>query len=225
MRPAPGVRIAHDRLASAAPMGGARGLGGRLAGGLSELGCPGQAAMGASVLGWLLCARQKGGLKTEGSAVGLTRKGKGTKWMMVVDGQGTPLGALLASAQVAEVKLAQSTLETIKVRQRRGRPRTRPAKLTCDRAYDSREWRAYLRKRGIACCIPARRRPKGWKPRRGRPTLAKKSDYAKRWIVERAFAHLGNYRRLLIRWERHLSVYRAFFMFAVALISINQLLK
>lgn len=145
--------------------------------------------------------------------------------MMVVDGQGIPLGVLLASAQVAEVKLAQSTLETISVRQARGRPRTRPGKVTCDRAYDSRSLRAYLRKRGIACCIPARRRPKGWRPKRGRPTLAKKADYAKRWIVERTFAHLGNYRRLLIRWERHLSIYRAFFMFAVGLICINQLLK
>jgi transposase len=181
--------------------------------------------MGSGLSGWLLRARQKGGLKTEGSAVGLTRKGKGTKWMMAVDGQGIPLGVLLASAQVAEIKLAQSTLETIRVRQARGRPRTRPAKVTCDRAYDSRELRAYLRKRGIACCIPARRRPKEWKPKRGRPTLAKKADYAKRWIVERTFAHLGNYRRLLIRWERHLSIYRAFFMFAIALICINQLLK
>jgi hypothetical protein len=43
------------------------------------------------------------------------KKGKGTKWMVVVDGQGVPLGSLLASASPAEVKLAEKTLDAVTV--------------------------------------------------------------------------------------------------------------
>jgi transposase len=132
--------------------------------------------------------------------------------MIAVDGRGAVLGGLVASANESEIKLARPTLETIRVGQKRGRPKTRPAKVTADRAYDSRELREYLRGRGIASCIPTRKRRADWKPKKGRPFAAAKEDYAKRWVVERTFAHMGNYRRLLVRWERHLCVYRAFFM-------------
>lgn len=48
-----------------------------------------------------------------GPCVGKTKRGKGTKWMVVVDGQGIPLGSTLASASPAEVNLAQITLDAI----------------------------------------------------------------------------------------------------------------
>jgi hypothetical protein len=41
--------------------------------------------------------------------------------------------------------------------------------------------------------------------------------------VQRTFAWLGNYRWLLIRWERHISVYEGFFTFVVMLRCINRL--
>ena len=40
---------------------------------------------------------------------------KGTKWMVVVDGAGVPLGDHLYSASPAEVKLAETTLAAIRV--------------------------------------------------------------------------------------------------------------
>jgi hypothetical protein len=63
--------------------------------------------------------------KKGGEKVGLTKKGKGTKWMLVVDGHGLPLGFHLDSANVAEVKLAEQTLDTISVSRPRGRPKRR----------------------------------------------------------------------------------------------------
>ena len=45
---------------------------------------------------------------------------------------------------------------------------------------------------------------------------------AERFKVERTFAWLGNYRRLLIRWERHLIVYHGYFAFAVMLLCTNR---
>src|SRR5258705_3398425 len=95
--------------------------------------------------------------KKGGEYVGLTRKGKGTKWMLVVDGNGLPLGFHLDSANKAEVRLAEQTLDTIKVPHPRGRPRQRPTKLVADRAYDTSGLRQALRRRGIATCIPPKR--------------------------------------------------------------------
>ena len=64
--------------------------------------------------------------------------------MLVVDGNGLPLGFHLDSAQVAEVRLAERTLDTVSVTRSRGRPRQRPDKLVADRGYDSSALRSAL---------------------------------------------------------------------------------
>lgn len=74
--------------------------------------------------------------KRGGEHVGLTRKGKGTKWMLVVDGYDLPLGFPLDNpdnANRAEVRLARHTLDTIKVARPHGRSKQRPEKLVADR--------------------------------------------------------------------------------------------
>jgi transposase len=153
--------------------------------------------------------------KKGGSKVGLTRKGKGTKWMVIVDGNGLPLGFHLDSAQIAEVHLAERTLDTIAVAQPRGRSRCRPQQLVADRGYDNIAFRSAVRRRGIQMCIPPKRRPKHWKTKRGRPVIARREAYRERYKVERTFAWLGNFRRLLIRWEHRFSIYASFFTVAV----------
>ena len=102
---------------------------------------------------------------------------------------------------IAEVRLAEQTLDTIRFARPRGRPKRRPEKLVADRGYDSSAFRRALRRRGIRMCIPPKRRPANWKAKRGRPVVARKDDYRQRYTVERSFAWLGNFRRLLIRWE------------------------
>jgi hypothetical protein len=57
--------------------------------------------------------------------VGLVKRGQDSKLMVLVDGQGLPLGTMVASAQEAEVHLAEATVETVRVPRRRGRPRKR----------------------------------------------------------------------------------------------------
>jgi len=163
--------------------------------------------------------------KKGGDQVGLTKKGKGTKWMLVIDGNGLPLGFHLASATTAEVKLAERTLDTVSVPRPRGRPKQRPEKLVADRGYDSSAFRRTLRQRGIRMCIPPKRRPKHWKPKRGRPLVARKDDYRQRYKVERSFAWLGNFRRLLVRWEHLSSVYRSFFTVGVLLICLRRICR
>ena len=46
-----------------------------------------------------------------------------------------------------------------------------------------------------------------------------------RWIIERTFAWLGNYRRLTVRWDRSLTIYNAFFQIACFMIVIRRVLK
>jgi len=138
--------------------------------------------------------------------------------MLVADGRGIPLGTLVESAQKAEVKLADSTLAKVKVRRARGRPRSRPKEVVADKGYDSDPLRRRWRGRGIKPCIPRRR---SRKPHRGqKPDL---EGYCHRWIVERTFAWLGNFRRLVVRWERHAHIYLAFLLIACAIISLRSI--
>jgi len=176
--------------------------------------------MGTGIFGRFFCASQKGG-----AGVGKTKKGKGTKWMLVTDGNGLPLGFYLESASPAEITLADATLGTVRVTSRNGQTKTRPQRLVADRGYASSDFRRSLQKRGIKVCIPAKKRPAKWRKKLGRPWMTDKEIYKQRFTVERSFAWMGNFRRLLIRWEHHLSVYRGFCLFALSLVCINRLLK
>jgi transposase len=126
--------------------------------------------------------------------------------MVVADGHGLPSGRHVDSAQPHESQLADATLATVRVPQRRGWPRTRPKELVADRAYDSRAWR--------------QRR----KPKRGRPIQTGASD-RQRWKVERCFGWMDNCRRLVVRDERAVEHYHAFCRVAIILWCINLILK
>ena len=148
---------------------------------------------------------------------------KGAKWMVVVDGAGVPLGNHLDSASPAEVQLAEKTLATIRVprRSRPGRPRQKPERVITDKGYDSDPLRARLARRHIELIAPHR------SSRRKPPTQDGRAlrRYRHRWIVERTFAWLGNQRRLVVRWDRSLTIYNAFFHIACFMIALRRVLK
>jgi hypothetical protein len=107
----------------------------------------------------IVSGRQFRSGEKRGCGVGKTKRGKGTKWMVVVDGRGLPLGNYLHSASPAEVKLAETTLATIRVgrSQHSGRPRQKPMRVIADKAYDSDPLRKRLRQRGIELICPHKR--------------------------------------------------------------------
>src|ERR1017187_5472271 len=105
--------------------------------------------MGGKLPGRQLRAGEKGG-----PAVGKTKRGKGTKWMVLVDGQGLPLGVRLGSASPSEVALAEATLAEVRVPRPKGRPRQKPKRVIADRAYDSDPLRERLAKRGFDLIVP-----------------------------------------------------------------------
>jgi len=180
-----------------------------------------------SPTGWQLCGSQKGG-----ESVGVGYKGKGSTVVVVCDAQGLPLGLTLGSAAENERQQGQRAVDDVRVPRRRGRPRKRPERLIADKGFSSAAFRAFLRARHIVSVIPAYRRgsaPKGAKPVKVRPKLRlPRIDpllYAQRWPVERTFAWMDNFRRLIVRHERSLARYRAFCILAFILFSLARLLK
>jgi transposase len=171
--------------------------------------------LGREFSGRQFCSGKKGG-----SAVGKTKRGKGTKWMVLVDGEGIPLGVRLESASPNEVTLAEATLAQVRVPRSKGRPRQKPERVIADRAYDSDPLRERLRKRRIDLIVPYRNNNRQRRYEDGR----KLRRYKRRWIVERTNAWLGQFRRLLVRHEHLLSTYRAFFYLACLWITLRRYL-
>ena len=143
--------------------------------------------------------------------------------MVVVDGKGVPLGDHLCSASPSEVRLAEATLATIRVGRRHcaGRPRQKPERVIADKGYDSDGLRQRLARRGIELIAPHRKNRKKPPAQDGRVLRR----YKRRWIIERTIAWLGNFRRLTVRYDRSLTIYRAFFHIACFMIVLRRVLK
>lgn len=118
------------------------------------------------------------------------------------------------------MKLLEPTLDNIEVRpEKRGEAWPSPERLILDRGYDCDPLRQRLAERGIEMICPHRKNRKRPKTQDGRPLRR----YVRRWKVERTFAWLGNFRRLVVRYEHHLRMYQAFFHIACLLITLRQL--
>lgn len=133
----------------------------------------------------------------------------------------------LDNARFHEISLAETVLEKVAVKTKAGRIRKRPGQLVADKAYDARGLRKYLRNKGVKPCIPERvRKPDDQFRRRcGRPHTIDESAYRERWRIERTFAWLGHFKRLVMRYENTLSIYQGFFHIACLLICMRALLK
>ena len=118
---------------------------------------------------------------------------KGTKKSLLTDGDGGPLGVVIAGANVVEQKLLKETIEAIVV----------------ERPDPTRRSRTCAWTRGTTTPRVARRRPKaGYVPHIRRIGEEKKAcDRSKghkprRWVVERTFAWLSKCRGILVRYEK-----------------------
>jgi len=91
-------------------------------------------------------------------------------------------------------------------------------RLIADKAYDSDPLRKRLKALKIDLICPHRRNRTKAKLQDGR----KLRRYRRRWKIERTFSWLGNFRRLVVRWDRLITVYRAFFHLACLIITLRQ---
>ena len=89
-----------------------------------------------------------------------------------------------------------------------------------DRGYDSDPLDQRLREhQGVELIAPHRSNRS--KPRTQDGRVLRR--YARRWKVERVFAWLKNYRRILIRWERHARNYLGMVQLGCVLILLRHL--
>ena len=143
--------------------------------------------------------------------MGKTKRGKGTKLMALADGSGLPLAVHMASASPHEVTLVGETLASSFVGEQ-------PERLIGDRAYDSDPLDAALGAQGVEMIAPHRKGRKKRRTQDGR----KLRRYKRRWKVERLFAWLGNFRRLVVRYEWRVENYLGFVRLGCVMILLRQ---
>ena len=154
--------------------------------------------------------------KRGGAAVGRCRAGKATKVMAVADAEGLPVSVAIADGSRHDVVLVEHVLDEAVTQ-------TLSPILIGDRAFDSRPLACrLLEERNISLLAPKRRKRDG---------VATKQDgrrmrrYRRRWKVERLFAWLKQFRRIVVRWEQHADNYLGFLHLGCIAILLRRLVN
>lgn len=145
--------------------------------------------------------------------MGKTKRGKGTKLLAVADRAGLPLAVHTESARPHEVKLVPATLAQSFTAQP-------PQRLIGDKAYDSDPLDEALAQQGIELIAPHRANRKRAATQDGRVLRR----YRRRWKVERLFAWVQNFRRLVVRYEYHAENFLGFVHLGCILILLRSYL-
>ncbi|WP_455709353.1 IS5 family transposase [Kitasatospora indigofera] len=155
---------------------------------LAELRRAGLLDMDAAASGGSHIRALKRGKHVGPSPVGRGRSG--SKHHLIVDRHGTLPGVTLIGGNRHDGTQFLPLLDAIpSVRGLPGRPRRRPRRLFADLGYDYDRYRRPLWKRGLRPLIARRR-------------VANGSGLGKtRWVVERTFVRLHQFKRLRIRYE------------------------
>jgi transposase len=130
--------------------------------------------------------------------------------MAVADRHGLPIAVWIARGERHETKLVHDTLAARFVE-------AFPKKLVGDRAYDSDQLDAELRDYGVEVIAPHNSARKS-KTQDGR-TLRR---YRRRWHIERLFAWMMRFRRLVTRYERRATNFLGFTKLACIAILLRQ---
>ena len=145
--------------------------------------------------------------------MGKTKRGKGTKLMVIADASGLPLAVHTASASPHEITLVEATLDEVVTM-------GRPERLIGDLAYDSDPLDARLAEQGIEMIAPHKRN------RKRAATQDKRvlRRYKRRWKIERLFAWLNKFKRVITRWDRCAERYTGFVHLALSMILLRRYL-
>jgi transposase len=137
---------------------------------------------------------------------------RGSKHHLLVDATGIPLAWKLTGGNRNDVTQLIPLVDAVPaVRGALGRPRRRPERVSADRGYDHDKYRRLLWQRGIKPVIARRQTEHG-------------SGLGRyRWVVERTFAWLHNFKRLLVRYERRADMHRALLALGCCLVCFRRL--
>ncbi len=134
--------------------------------------------------------------------------------MAITDGNGFPVAVHVASASPHETRLVAATVAGSFA------PHP-PEKLMGDLAYDSDPLDETLKQdHGIELIAPHKSNRRKPKTQDGRALRR----YCRRWKIERFFAWLHNFRRVVIRWEYHESNFLGMVQLACIVILLRRYL-
>jgi transposase len=134
--------------------------------------------------------------------------------MGITDAFGFPIAVSTSSASPHEVKLVDNTLDACFLE-------NVPEKITGDMAYDSDPLDKRLNEeRGVELIAPHKNNRVKPATQDGRALRR----YKKRWKVERFFAWLQNFRRIVVRYEYHLSNFLAMVQLGCIIILLRRVL-
>ena len=131
--------------------------------------------------------------------------------MAVADRAGLPVAVSVGSASPHEVTLVESTLDSRFIAEL-------PERLIGDRAYDSDPLDNRMAEHGIEMIAPHKSNRRKANTQDGRPLRR----YRRRWLVERLFAWLQNFRRLITRHEYKMENYLGFVHLGCIVILMRQ---
>jgi len=133
--------------------------------------------------------------------------------MAISDGHGLPVAVHVASASPHETKLVEATLERRFLRET-------PERLIGDRAYDSDPLDARMLERfGVQLDAPHT----SMRCRKATQDGRVLRRYRRRWKIERLFAWLHNFRRVVTRWEYYPENFLGMVQLACVLILLRYL--
>jgi transposase len=155
-------------------------------------------------------ASEKRGAETGPSPVDRARNG--SKHHLLVDATGIPLAWTLTGGNRHDITQLIPLVDRVPpVRGKVGRPRRRPDRVAADRGYDHDKYRRQLRQRRITPEIARRQTQHGCGLGRYR------------WVVERTFAWLHQFKRLLVRYDRRSEIHEAFLAVGCCLVCYRRL--
>jgi putative transposase len=139
-----------------------------------------------------------------------TDRGKpGTKKSLLVEGDGGPLGVVIAGANVVDQQLLAATIEAVVVE--RPDPKEVVQHLSLDKGYVNPTGHEAVAQSEYIGHI----RPIG-EDRRARRLPGRRT--ARRWVVERTLGWLSKCRAILIRYDKHDENYLGLIQLACALL-------
>ena len=142
----------------------------------------------------------------------MDRGRRGSKHHLLVDASGLPLAWTLTGGNRNDVTQLIALVDRVPaIGGRVGRPRRRPDRVTADRGYDHDKHRRLLRQRHITPEIARRQTEHG-----------SGLGHA-RWVVERTFAWLHHFKRLLVRYDRRAEIHEAFLAIGCCLVCYRRL--
>ena len=133
-------------------------------------------------------------------------RGGFSKIHLLTDRQGLPLATVLSAGQRHEAAFFTDLMNEVSILRPRERPRKRLGAAAEDRAYDADRIRQWCADKGIESAIPLR---ENMRDGSGHPPTCDDRRYRDRNTVERCVGHLKERRRLVVRYEKKASQYKA----------------